>query len=102
MKVYKIRNPQGLHSTGGSCPRWTKNGKTWVALNHLKAHLTLLRDERTRFQKGLSDPRTARQYDMMRDHSIFDKTLDPYVGCTVVELTMMQTNQIVIQEGKIA
>lgn len=29
MKIYKIRNKNtGLYSSGGSCPRWTKKGKT--------------------------------------------------------------------------
>lgn len=42
-RVYKIRNADGRFSTGGSHPHWTKCGKVWVALNHVSAHLTLLR-----------------------------------------------------------
>lgn len=41
MKVYKIRNKDGLFSTGTSSPRWTKEGKTWTSLGKLKNHLNL-------------------------------------------------------------
>lgn len=39
MKVYKIRNPQGLFSNGGSHPSFTKNGKSWSNIGHVKSHL---------------------------------------------------------------
>lgn len=41
MKIYKIRHMQtGLYSAGGSySPRWTKRGKTWNTLGHLKSHI---------------------------------------------------------------
>lgn len=43
MNFYKIRNIKtGLYSTGGTCPRFTKYGKTWKELHHVKAHLKLL------------------------------------------------------------
>lgn len=38
---YKIRRSDGRFSTGGCCPRWTKNGKTWTNLGHLKNHLNI-------------------------------------------------------------
>lgn len=45
MKMYKIqRLSDGLYSTGGSKPGWTKQGKVWTRLNHITAHLTLVRD----------------------------------------------------------
>ncbi len=38
--MYKIRNKlTGLYSNGGAYPRWTKRGKTWNALHHVRAHL---------------------------------------------------------------
>ena len=38
--LFKIRDKNtGLYSTGGMSPRWTKRGKTWNQLNHLKTHL---------------------------------------------------------------
>jgi hypothetical protein len=44
MKVYKVRDKQtGLFSTGGCYPKFTKKGKTWKALNHVRTHLTLYR-----------------------------------------------------------
>lgn len=40
---YKIRNPRtGLYSTGGSRPSWTKSGKTWTGIGHLRNHLGLV------------------------------------------------------------
>lgn len=38
--VYKIKDLEtGKFSTGGLEPRWTTRGKTWSAINHVKAHL---------------------------------------------------------------
>lgn len=40
-KVYKIRHKQtGLFSSGGTTPKWTKKGKAWSALGHLKSHIS--------------------------------------------------------------
>ncbi|CAB4131425.1 hypothetical protein UFOVP276_194 [uncultured Caudovirales phage] len=39
MLVYKIRRPDGLFSTGGCEPRFTKAGKTWRSIGHVKTHL---------------------------------------------------------------
>jgi hypothetical protein len=72
--IYKIRNPHGLYSTGGSPHRitWTKQGKTWVALNHLRAHLKL----------SQSDP-----------------AYNPYVGCVVEEFVMQLTTTSYLLKG---
>ena len=40
--VYKIRNKDGLYSTGGSYPHFTKNGKTWNSKAALNNHINLL------------------------------------------------------------
>jgi len=40
MRVYKIRDKvSGMYSSGGTCPKWKKDGKTWNKLAHIKAHL---------------------------------------------------------------
>lgn len=39
---YKIRDSAGKYSTGGSEPRFTKGGKAWNTMAHLKAHLAQL------------------------------------------------------------
>lgn len=90
MTVYKIRNSSGLFSTGGTAPSWSKRGKTWTALNHLNAHLTLLRTERARFVACLADLRTAERYEATRRYGKVDKTVDPYVGCEVIEYQMTE------------
>lgn len=42
LEVYKIKDENtGLFSTGGIEPKWTKRGKTWSQLNHVKNHLRL-------------------------------------------------------------
>lgn len=38
--VYRIRHkPTGLFSTGGTGPRFTKKGKSWSCLAHVRLHL---------------------------------------------------------------
>lgn len=71
MTIFKIRNSQGLFSTGGSHPKWTKRGKTWVALNHLNAHLTLIRTE-------------------LNNYTRVNRQANPYVNCEVVEYTVIE------------
>lgn len=40
MIIYKIRHTDsGFYSTGGTTPKWNKNGKTWNNIGHLKSHL---------------------------------------------------------------
>ena len=41
--IYKIRRRiDGLFSTGGSTPSWSKKGKTWAGLGPLSNHLNLV------------------------------------------------------------
>lgn len=37
--VYKIRDRDGLFSTGGSYPSFNERGKSWVQRGHLSNHL---------------------------------------------------------------
>jgi len=40
--VYAIRRrSDGLFSTGGSSPKFTKKGKRWSTIGHVKAHLSM-------------------------------------------------------------
>lgn len=40
MKIFKIRDAQtGLFSMGGMFPRWTKKGKSWSNIGHVKTHI---------------------------------------------------------------
>ncbi len=36
---FKIRNAEGLYSTGGQRPRWSTHGKLWRTEGHVKMHL---------------------------------------------------------------
>jgi hypothetical protein len=41
--LYKIRDKRtGLYSTGGYSPNWTKKGKTWTNIGHVKNHIRQL------------------------------------------------------------
>jgi hypothetical protein len=99
MRIFKIRNPQGLFSTGGSRPTWTPKGKTWVALNHIRAHLTLIREERSRFTALLLNPITGQRYEATRRYATYDKSKDPYLGCVVVEFETIEKGIMPIKEG---
>ena len=51
-KSYKIRNPSGEYSSGGNPPKFTKRGKAWSTLGHLKSHLTMLSEYQRRAYEG--------------------------------------------------
>lgn len=58
--VYKIRKKSdGLFSTGGSRPRFTKKGKVWASIGHIRNHLNL--------PLGYSDIPAWTQYVNVRD-----------------------------------
>lgn len=47
MKLYKIRHKvTGLYSKGGASPYWSKKGKTWSSIGHLKRHIAGVVDSR--------------------------------------------------------
>lgn len=39
MKVYRIRDKDGRYSSGGTDPDFTKAGKTWANIGHVKNHI---------------------------------------------------------------
>lgn len=40
---FKVRDPQsGQFQLGGSWVHWSKRGKAWAAIGHVKSHLRLL------------------------------------------------------------
>ena len=40
MEVFKVRNSEGLFWEGHSSNRFTKKGKTWKQINHVKSAIT--------------------------------------------------------------
>jgi hypothetical protein len=44
MLCYKIKNRDGLFSTGGKFPKFKKKGKSWSSLGHLKNHINLVNE----------------------------------------------------------
>lgn len=65
MKVYKIRDENGLYSNGGMSPEFTREGKTWNNIGHLKNHLRQFFD-RTNFRG------TARRAELYKNASIVE------------------------------
>jgi hypothetical protein len=39
--IYKLRNAEGKFSCGKSYPRFTKQGKAWANIGHIKNHLKM-------------------------------------------------------------
>jgi len=97
MIVYKIRNTAGHYSTGGSNPKWTKRGKTWVARNHLTAHLSLIRSERERVAKALLYSQSAERMRRTIEITGVDKRIDPYETAEVIAYDMQEmTSQRIV------
>lgn len=44
MKVYRIRDKDGRYSSGGMDPDFTKAGKTWANIGHVKNHIRQFMD----------------------------------------------------------
>ena len=40
--IYKIKNKEGLYSSGQSKIRWIDDGKSWTSLKNLRMHLKYL------------------------------------------------------------
>jgi len=51
LKIYKIRNKEGFFSNGGSNPSFTKQGKSWSNIGHIKSHLGYNSPEKEEFYK---------------------------------------------------
>ena len=41
-KLYRIMNAEGLFSKGGTNPSFTKRGKIWTNIGHVKSHIHML------------------------------------------------------------
>jgi hypothetical protein len=65
--MFKIKNSEGLFSTGGQWPTFTASGKIFAKRGHVTSHLSQMTDkEKARF----------------------------YTGCTVVEFEMVETGEV--------
>ena len=74
-KFYKIRNKNGLFSTGGMHPYFTKSGKTWVGIGPLKNHINCIEQTRDSSWKA------------GRDKPV--ETLVVYEDCDIVEFDIV-------------
>jgi len=50
--ILKIQNPEGLFSTGGVSPLWTKRGKVWTTRSGLSCHFNAMGYERAKHTYG--------------------------------------------------
>jgi len=85
MKIYKIRRKSdGLFSTGGMVPKWSKTGKTWNQIGHFKNHLNQFKDRC--------------KYDFETKKYIYiDKTPEYYSGC---EIVVYELTQAIVEEER--
>ena len=65
--MFKIKNPEGLFSSGGMRPSFTATGKTFAKRGHITSHLAQLNSQQ------------KRQF---------------YEGCTVVEYKMVEVGPV--------
>jgi len=75
MKIYKIRNSDGLFSTGGHRPHFQKHGKHWTSVSNLERHL---------FQILAPPKRTT--------SNKFPPSV--YLGCEIVEFELVETSVV--------
>jgi hypothetical protein len=52
---YQIQRSDGLFSTGGYWPRFSKRGKIWRTIGHLKAHLRYFSNLKNRYPEHYTD-----------------------------------------------
>jgi len=72
-KIFKIRNKEGLYSTGGIRPEWTKNGKSYNGINHIKTHLKQFCNE----TNNIPDDWKVVEFSIVEFDSFNAKTLYP-------------------------
>lgn len=79
--LFKIYNPEtGLYSSGGTYVKWTKNGKVWTNIGHLKNHLHLVDTRKNNPYKGCKIVVYKLIVEHMVDNYLIDgKTLEQYV-----------------------
>lgn len=81
MTFYKIRHKTtGLFSMGGVEPRFTKRGKTWATMGHVKLHLNGVRH----YANEPKSPLSAQAQEYLNSIEIVEFST---TGETVVELT---------------
>ena len=81
------RRSDNKYSSGGSYPRFTKYGKAWTDLGHLKNHLNLVVD-------SVYEHRTSHGY----EGEPFDllQSLDVYNGCDIVEYKVLLSEDVTL------
>lgn len=69
MRIYKLRNKDGLFSSGGSSPVFTEKGKMWHGIGHVKLHLNSLLKYEWRY-KTIPEDWEIVAYDLVESESI--------------------------------
>ena len=85
--VYKIRRKSdGKFSTGGTTPSFSKNGKTWNTIGHLKSHLTGVADQGRWIEPALREQRKKQNIAKF------------YSDCEIVEYERVEAETQTIQD----
>lgn len=86
MKLWKIRNPAGKFSTGGTRPKFTDKGKTWEYRHHVLSHIRSIDDD------------VHRRGNTSSDRSNLKPPENTYAGCEVVEYELVEAGSSPVQE----
>ena len=80
-EIYKIRRKSdGLFSSGGSCPQFTKKGKNWSGLGPIKLHMHQLLDiyGKIRDREVYKDCEVIK-YEMVEIESDYRQSVDSFM-----------------------
>jgi hypothetical protein len=75
MKIWKIRNKSGLHSTGGMRPSFAKVGKVWKTKGDIHRHFSYALSDSSHLGRAL---RTGHK--------------SPYYECDIVEYNLIEVS----------
>lgn len=86
VKIFRIRRKtDGLYSTGGQNPKFTKKGKIWQGLGPLKNHLNLLLQEHMTSLRLKRDDKSYRHEQFKDYNSVF-----VYQECELIEYVLTE------------
>ena len=85
------RRSDGKYSSGGSCPKFTKTGKAWTNMGHLKNHLNLVIE--SGYDRHMCSLSFSIPYDERARAFDLGKSLDVYADCDVIEFKISASEQ---------
>ena len=86
--MYKIRHKiTGLYSMGGREPTFHKKGKVWSGINHVRSHLTLVKNESLLYGEGDECDEMKNWADDFVKKNNIDRDVSVYYGITTKSIS---------------